>query len=394
MNEPPPIPAVLDEPPAPEEQRDPVLVRPPERGTLRCPDCGGEIAFDPAATELRCPYCGHAEAIAAGGAVEERDLEATLAREAAHAEQETVEGLEQQVRCPGCGASILMGIGTATDECPYCGTDLANAPAAAERMIAPNAVLPFRITAKQARTAFQAWIDGLWFAPGDLRRKALAGEIDGLYVPFWTYDAMTYSAYRGQRGDDYTESRRRTVRNAAGEMESKLVSVTKTRWRRVSGRVDTFFDDVLVLASASLPPEYVHELEPWDLDALVDYDPKYLAGFRTERYRTDLKTGFVQAKEVMDARIRTLCRRDIGGDRQKLASVDTQYAALTFKHLLLPVWHGVYHYGDRVCRVVVNARTGEVQGDRPTSYWKVAGAVLLALLVVGIVAAVAGAFGR
>ena len=46
---------------------------------------------------------------------------------------------------------------------------------------------------------------------------------------------------------------------------------------------------------------------------------------------------------------------------------DTNYHALTYKHLLLPVWMLAYRYGKKTYRVVVNAGTGEVQGGRPWS---------------------------
>jgi len=41
-------------------------------------------------------------------------------------------------------------------------------------------------------------------------------------------------------------------------------------------------------------------------------------------------------------------------------------AAVTFLHLLLPVWIGAYRFQAKVYQVLVNARTGEVQGERPT----------------------------
>jgi hypothetical protein len=49
----------------------------------------------------------------------------------------------------------------------------------------------------------------------------------------------------------------------------------------------------------------------------------------------------------------------------------TSYSAVTFKHLLLPVFIGAYRFREKVYQVLVNARTGEVQGDRPYSFWKI-----------------------
>jgi hypothetical protein len=52
---------------------------------------------------------------------------------------------------------------------------------------------------------------------------------------------------------------------------------------------------------------------------------------------------------------------------------------ITFKHLLLPMWIASYRYHEEVYRFLVNARTGEVQGERPWSWAKIT------LLVFGMV---------
>ena len=71
---------------------------------------------------------------------------------------------------------------------------------------------------------------------------------------------------------------------------------------------------------------------------------------------------------------------DIGGDEQRVTGVQTQVSAVTFKHILLPVWMAAYKYNGQTYRFVVNGRTGRVQGERPYSKWKIAFAVLLGLV--------------
>ena len=58
-------------------------------------------------------------------------------------------------------------------------------------------------------------------------------------------------------------------------------------------------------------------------------------------------------------------------------------------HRLLPVWIGAYRFQSRVFQVTVNARTGEVQGERPYSAVKIALAVIVALIVILILVWVA-----
>ena len=200
--------------------------------------------------------------------------------------------------------------------------------------------------------------------------------MNGIYVPYWTFDADTRSDYAGQRGTHYYETK--TVMR---DGKRQQVRVRKTRWRAASGHVTRFFDDVLVLASKSLPKKYTDGLEPWDLSSLEPYKPEYLAGFRAEGYQIELTDGFTEARAYMDRMIRRDVKYDIGGDEQRISGVNTRISDVTFKHILLPVWLAAYKYNGKTYRFVVNGRTGRVQGERPYSAWKISIAVVIGLAV-------------
>ena len=224
--------------------------------------------------------------------------------------------------------------------------------------------------------------------PTDLKQYARSEDkLVGVYVPYWTYDCDTRTAYTGERGDDYWETETYTTMEN-GKLVTKTRQVRKTRWTSVRGTVDNAFDDILILASKSLPEKYAGRLEPWDLDQLVPYADDYLSGFRAESYQVDLVGGFDEAREVMVPTIRATIERDIGGDHQRIDSTDTRYNNITFKHILLPVWLSAYRYRDQVYRILINARTGEVQGERPWSAWKIVALVAGALAAIATIAAV------
>jgi hypothetical protein len=206
----------------------------------------------------------------------------------------------------------------------------------------------------------------------------------GIYVPYWTFDAATRSRYQGERGEHYYETRTVTVQ-VNGRSERRQEQVMKTRWYPASGRVARDFDDVLVIASRSLPGHMGDALAPWDFTALQPYTPEFLAGFQAEGYTVGLADGHAVARDRMAEVIRSDVARDIGGDEQRIHSVDTDWSEETFKHLLLPVWMAAYKYNGKSYRFVVNGQTGEVQGERPWSIWKIGIAVVL------VVALVAGA---
>jgi hypothetical protein len=326
--------------------------------TFPCVSCGAKLSFAPGTGALRCDHCGAENAIPAedAGVVEELDLEQWL-----KSLQGTAEYLdEERVRCEKCGAEeMLDGVHFAT-KCSFCGAPLVS-KSYAGRHVKPRSLVPFQVDARAAHDRFRGWLRGRWLAPMDLKRYARTDEsLHGVYLPFWTYDCETVSRYSGQRG---------TRRDK------------KTEWTSVCGEVRHFHDDVLVLASDALPSSITGALQRWDTRALVPYKPEYVSGFHAQAYRTNLAQSFPLARAVIDETIRTLIRRDIGGDDQRIDSVDTRYGRFTFKHVLLPAWVSAYRYRDKVYRFVVNAQTGEASGEAPLSWWKIAGLVVLALVL-------------
>ncbi|MEC7669518.1 MAG: primosomal protein N' (replication factor Y) - superfamily II helicase, partial [Pseudomonadota bacterium] len=327
-----------------------------------------------------CDHCGHEEPIAhAGpweGGIRELDFQQAVRDQLPAQEME----ITRVSNCPNCGASVEIASDVQAKECPFCATPFVT-DTGEDRHIKPKAVMPFVLTEDAARGAMTDWLGGLWFAPNGLAEYARKGrKMQGIYVPYWTFDADTKSSYRGQRGTIYYENRT-VMRNG----KSETVRVQKIRWRPVSGRVARFFDDVLVLASRSLPKKYTDALQPWDMTALEPYRPEFLAGFRAEAYTVELDDGFVEARQIMDRQIERDIKFDIGGDRQRISSVDTTVRDVTFKHVLLPVWLAAYKYRGQTYRFVVNGQTGRVQGERPWSAWKIAFAVILGLIVAAAV---------
>lgn len=365
MTQPPPPPPFLEAQAAPvEEHRFP------------CENCGADYRYAPDKGALHCDHCGHEEPIAHSGpwegGIRELDFQQAVRDQLPAQEME----ITRVSNCPNCGASVEVASDEQAKECPFCATPFVT-DTGEDRHIKPKAVMPFILTEDAARGAMTDWLGGLWFAPNGLAEYARKGrKMQGIYVPYWTFDADTKSSYRGQRGTVYYENRT-VMRNG----KSETVRVQKIRWRPVSGRVARFFDDVLVLASRSLPKKYTDALQPWDMTALEPYRPEFLAGFRAEAYTVELDDGFVEARHIMDRQIERDIKFDIGGDRQRISSVDTTVRDVTFKHVLLPVWLAAYKYRGQTYRFVVNGQTGRVQGERPWSAWKIAFAVILGLIV-------------
>jgi LSD1 subclass zinc finger protein len=347
---------------------------------VACKSCGAKLSFAPGTRMLKCGHCGAENEIApdASASVAEQDFDAELA--ALEGKAETYE--EEHVKCEGCGAEQTLPKDLFAGRCAFCGAPIVE-KGYAKRLVKPEALVPFQVDRARAQDNFRNWVRRRWLAPGDLKRYAQSDSgLAGMYVPYWTFDCRTSSDYRGERGDDYYTTETYTTRNAQGEEVVQTRQVRQTRWTAAAGHVDAFHDDVLVTGSSGMPGDVLGALGHWDLKALVPYQPEFVSGFQAVAYRVGLRDAFVVARQEIDGRVEQLVRRDIGGDHQRIQDVATRYSDITFKNILLPVWTSAYRYRDKAYRFTVNAQTGEVTGESPYSWWKIA---LIAVAVVAVV---------
>ena len=342
-----------------------------------CAQCGAVLKYAPGTSTLVCDYCGFENHIEhRAGRIEEYDLQEALRQ----LSQPRTEPAKPQIHCDECGAGFQFEASVHAGECPFCGTPIVTATAQA-KPIQPKSLLPFKIEESSARQQFQRWIQGLWFAPNAVKKYARSdAKLTGVYLPYWTFDSDTVTDYMGERGDVYyVEQQVQVMRD--NRMVTEIRRVPQIHWTPVSGQVSRFFDDVLIGASNSLPRKIIDALQPWDLEQLIPYDEHYLSGFRSEYYQVELNEGFDYAKQVMDSVIYRDIALAIGGDHQRIHQAKTCHNATTYKHCLLPVWSAAFRYQNKSYRFVINGRTGEVQGERPYSWWKISFAVIAAILL-------------
>lgn len=347
-----------------------------------CTACGADLKYKPGTKHLVCDHCGADNEIPdLGEPVNENDFYKFISDQAATTEKIVV----STVSCDACGATTTIDPKLKSSFCPYCATPLVIQNHHTDSIIQPKGMLPFKLTKEEAKNKFKKWLGGLWFAPNDLKKASHdTDRFNGIYIPYWTFDSQTNSGYMGQRGTYYYTTQTYTaVEN--GKSVTKTRQVRHTRWVTVSGHLGHFFDDVLIIASKSLPLKYAEALEPWDLANIQSFNESYLGGFITEKYQVELKEGFDRAKAKMDNEIRKMIRSDIGGDEQRILTVNTNHSGITFKHILLPVYLSSFRYKAKVYQFLVNGRTGEVQGQRPYSAFKIAMAVIAALIVIAVI---------
>lgn len=344
---------------------------------IKCKSCKAALKFMPGTTKLGCEYCGAENEIEfKQEPVEEMDFEKFLSEFLTKSDNTVKVSV---VKCGACGAQTQLGENVVADHCDFCGTPVAMKDASTCDLIKPKSILPFAVDREKGFDAFKKWVSSIWFAPNDLKKKMDDSEkIAGMYIPYWTFDSDTSSWYTGMRGVDRTESY-----TAYEDGKSVTRTRTKTDWYPASGNVSHWFDDVLIVGTKSLPKTYADALEPWDLKNLVPFDGKFLSGFKTESYGVDLKMSYDESKKKMDVVIRQKVKQHIGGNHQQITTLDTTHSSVTFKHILLPIWLSAFKYKGKTYRFMINGRTGEVQGERPYSFWKIFSLVVGILAVIG-----------
>jgi hypothetical protein len=343
-----------------------------------CESCGAPLLFSIGAQRLKCEHCGFEKALELAEdarPVSENDLRLGLQRQA-QKRSTTTTATKQECRCNACGGIVVFEGSLTASSCSWCDTPLQLKNAhVSEHPIPVDGIATFRVEKAAAQANLRSWVSSRWFAPGEWTRRGVDGKFDGVYMPFFTFDAMTFTRYRGERGDAYY------VETGSGNNKRRE---RRVRWSAASGAFQRFFDDVCVPALKALPTALLRGLEPWPTEQLTPFSEGALAGKRAHTYERELQECFDLARQRIDEELTRDVRQRIGGDEQRIHDKQTQYSALSYKHVLLPVWILAYRYGDKPYRVVVNAVTGKVHGERPWSVPKIVAAVLAALVLLVI----------
>ena len=347
-----------------------------------CSNCGAELKYKPGSEVVKCDYCNHEEIIEEHpSGFEELALYPYLEKMGAQSHAETI----MMLHCKNCGANQHIEEHYKSLHCVYCSQPLIVEDAYEEEWILPGAVLPFQLDQKTSHEIFRKWVKGLWFAPNKLKRAALDPKnTKGLYVPYWTFDAQLNASYTGQRGDYYYETQSYNA-IVDGKSVTRTRQVQKTRWTPASGTISGVIDDTLINASKQQSNIIPKKITTWNLEGLVPFNSKYLAGFVTEKYTIPLQDGHLASNKKAEEIAHAWARQDIGGDTQRLTSLQMDLSNETFKHILLPVYISAYYFNNKKYNFFINGQNGTISGKRPYSFWKIFFFVLGILAVLGVI---------
>ncbi|SCP99322.1 hypothetical protein [Anaerobium acetethylicum] len=334
-----------------------------------CKNCGGVMEFDVETQALKCPNCDTVVEIENN---EETIREHTLTLHAVQtikAEEKT----STTMSCKGCGAVIEVDSHSTASSCPYCGSSFVLAEKQIETLL-PDGVLPFKIDKNRVGDIFRDWLKGRWLAPNELKHLYQQDRLQGIYVPYWTFDANLDCPYTAMGGRDHTES----YRGSDGKQHTRVV----TNWYPTSGRIRHFFDDVLVMASNKMKQLLLKGVEPFNTKELSSYSPDYFSGYNSEVYSVDLQDAYKAARSDIENRLEDMAAREVRMhyDHVRDIRIRPNYSDETYKHILLPVYSTSYFYKDKNYTVLINGQNGRIKGDYPKSWVKITLLVIAAII--------------
>jgi len=350
-----------------------------------CPKCGAEIDFDAEQGALVCAYCGHTAPVpATEQEILEYDLEAALQEMIAAPHETGYGGHKRSIKCESCGAVNTQDANVISTECAFCGSNQVVPQEQVAQVIKPESLLPFQVGQDRAVALFRQWLGRGFFRPNPVKKIArdARARVQGVYLPFWTFDAYTSSYWQADAGYYYYETESYWATDDQGKRVRRTRQVQRVRWEPASGFLPLSFDEVLVPATTSIERNMVERIYPFDTKSLEPYDPGFLSGWGAEAYTVDLKDAWDTGQEFIQGEVWGACARQVPGDTQRNLHVETAFSNMTYKHVLFPVWIASYRYRDKVYHFLVNGQTGEVQGQAPISWIKVALVVVLVAIVV------------
>ena len=285
---------------------------------------------------------------------------------------------KRTVQCQSCKAVSVFDPQRVGQNCDFCGSPALIDYNEIKAPIRPQSLLPFKVTEGQVREQIRRWYASKWLAPNTLKRRAMVDRVHGVYIPYWTFDAHAVCPWRADAGHYYYTTE--TYRDNQGRTQTR--QVRHTRWEPASGEVRHFFDDEPIPGTQGVSQALLQQVQPFPTRELVPYDTAYLSGFVVEHYQVVLVDAAQRSQQAMTEQLRAMSAAQVPGDTYRNLQIHPSFSGQTFKHILVPIWLLTYDFKAKPYQVVVNGYTGQMAGDYPKSFWKIALLVLLAIVVV------------
>ncbi len=276
-------------------------------------------------------------------------------------------------QCSGCGASMSYDASAEGLRCPFCGSvQMVAQPDF--KVLTPSIVVPFQVGREEAEAKMRSWLGkGIW-RPRGLSQEAAVVKMAAVYVPYWVFRADTHTFWTADSNQTPPGAR-------AG-------------WYPMSGEHQGSYSGLLVGASGALAAAETWALCPFDLARGVPPDKVDLDNVIVEQFSLPKKYSRPLARQGLEQLEADACTAAYVPGRARNVHVNLRIADMSGEPVLLPVWIMAYRFRDKVYRFLVNGQSGQVTGQAPISYLKIAVAIAAALWVLALLGLLALGLGH
>lgn len=347
--------------------------------SFKCPNCDGELLFDPGTGKYKCEYCY--------SFFSQEELDAMKqdmdSKEEPAKEQNTSDTAENSTEqdaviysCPSCGAQIVTDDTTAATFCYYCHNPVVLS-GRLEGEFMPNKIIPFSIDKREAEKHFLDFVGKKKFIPRAFFQKKQIDALTGVYFPYWLYNASL-------QGGLQAEATRVRIWLVGDEefTETKIYSVER------DGEVELnhLSKNALQKANKTL----AEGVFPYRFEEMQNFKMGYLSGFLAEK--RDIEKDVLEQGLQQEVRgyAEHLLRESIDGyDGVVVKDCNVQIDQDEWSYVLLPVWTVTYKgRNGKMYYYSMNGQTGNVCGELPIDYKKLgflSGIVATVVLVIGMI---------
>jgi DNA-directed RNA polymerase subunit RPC12/RpoP len=325
---------------------------------FKCPNCSGAVKFDSGVQKMKCPYCDTEFEVAALADYQERmakpetDVFTLDVGKAFTAWNESELGGLSTGSCPSCGAELVGDKNTIATVCPCCGnTQIIEKRV--EGLLRPEYVIPFQLDQKAAKEALVQFYKGKKLLPDVFTSENRVNSIQGLYVPFWLFDATAQGqvSFKAVKTASWSDS---------------VHDCTSNSYYSVQREGSLQFEKIPVDGSQRMDDDFMDAIEPFDYGMLQDFQSAYLSGYIAEKYDVGIEAG----KERAVKRIKKSVEMQFASSVRGYSSVVKERSAINIEngkaaYSLLPVWILNTKYKDKNFQFIMNGQTGLLAGKLP-----------------------------
>lgn len=352
----------------------------------QCPACTGPLNFDPETGKVSCEFCGSSyelaeiealytqkdEAAAEDFAQEENQKEWD-ASERTDSWGEDAQGMKTYA-CPSCMAELICDETTAATSCPYCGNPTVVSGQFAGSL-KPDFIIPFKLKKEDAVASLKSHYGKRFFLPKTFKDGNHIEKVQGVYVPFWLFDAEV----GGEAS--YNATRSRIFRRGDYEItETSHFSVTRTG--------NMAFEKIPVDASKKMSDGHMDSIEPFDYSELKPFSTAYLPGFLADKYDVTTEESKDRVEERCEGTLEEELRDTVTGyETVALREKDFTVRCGKAYYALLPVWLLNTKWNGQNFLFAMNGQTGKLVGDLPVDkkkYWLTFFGIGLVLSILGL----------